>query len=62
VVNPALNARISWPWFIASQLGFGLFGGYVAALAGHAVILVLMGIIYAAILPKFPVASQPRVG
>ena len=31
VVNPALNARISWPWFIVSQLGFGLFGGYVIA-------------------------------
>jgi len=31
VINPALNARISWPWFIVSQLGFGLFGGYVIA-------------------------------
>jgi hypothetical protein len=31
VINPALNARINWPWFIVSQLGFGLFGGYVIA-------------------------------
>jgi len=31
VVNPALNARINWPWFIVCQLGYGLFGGYVIA-------------------------------
>ena len=30
-VNPALNARIDWKWFIASQLAFGLTGGYVIA-------------------------------
>ncbi len=28
-INPALNSRISWPWFIVCQLGFGLVGGYV---------------------------------
>jgi hypothetical protein len=31
ILNPALNSRISWPWFIVSQLGFGLVGGYVIA-------------------------------
>ena len=31
VVNPALNARIDWRWFIASQLAFGVVGGYVIA-------------------------------
>ncbi|HEY3936386.1 MAG TPA: hypothetical protein VGL97_03100 [Bryobacteraceae bacterium] len=31
IVNPAMNARISWPWFVACQLGFGLVGGYVIA-------------------------------
>ncbi len=31
VVNPAMNSRISWPWFVAAQLGFGLVGGYVIA-------------------------------
>jgi len=31
LVNPALNARISWGWFVASQLAFGLCGGYVIA-------------------------------
>lgn len=28
-VNPALNARIDWIWFIASQVVFGLVAGYV---------------------------------
>lgn len=31
VINPALNQRISWPWFVACQLGFGLVGGFVIA-------------------------------
>jgi hypothetical protein len=31
VINPAMNNRISWPWFIVAQLGFGLVGGYVIA-------------------------------
>jgi len=26
-----LNDRISWPWFVACQLAFGLVGGYVIA-------------------------------
>jgi hypothetical protein len=29
LVNPALNARIDWIWFIASQVVFGLVAGYV---------------------------------
>jgi hypothetical protein len=31
ILNPALNSRISWPWFVACQLGFGLVGGFVIA-------------------------------
>ena len=31
LINPALNQRISWPWFVVCQLGFGLVGGYVIA-------------------------------
>jgi len=31
IVNPALNARIDWRWFVASQLAFGMIGGYVIA-------------------------------
>jgi hypothetical protein len=31
VINPALNERISWPWFVACQLGFGLVCGYLTA-------------------------------
>lgn len=29
VLNPALNARVNWAWFIASQVAFGLTAGYV---------------------------------
>ncbi len=28
-INPALNSRISWPWFVICQLGFSLVGGYL---------------------------------
>jgi hypothetical protein len=31
VINPALNERISWPWFVVCQLAYGLVGGYVIA-------------------------------
>ena len=33
VINPALNARIAWPWFVASQIAFGITAGYVVASA-----------------------------
>jgi hypothetical protein len=33
MVNPALNARIDWVWFIASQIAFGLTVGLVVARA-----------------------------
>lgn len=29
IINPALEARIDWPWFVACQLGFGLAAGLV---------------------------------
>ena len=32
-VNPALSARIDWRWFVASQLAFGLTGGFIIARA-----------------------------
>ena len=31
LVNPALNARIAWGWFIASQVAFGLITGFIVA-------------------------------
>lgn len=31
VINPALNARIDWIWFSASQIAFGLAAGFVVA-------------------------------
>jgi hypothetical protein len=33
VINPALNARIDWAWFVASQIAFGLTAGYIIARA-----------------------------
>jgi hypothetical protein len=29
IVNPVLNQRIDWPWFVASQVGFGIVAGFV---------------------------------
>ena len=31
IINPALNARIAWIWFIASQIAFGVTAGLVVA-------------------------------
>jgi hypothetical protein len=31
LINPALNARIAWGWFIASQVAYGLITGYIVA-------------------------------
>lgn len=31
LINPALNAKINWVWFIASQVAFGLITGYIVA-------------------------------
>lgn len=31
VLNPVLNDRISWPWFVVCQLAYGLVGGYIVA-------------------------------
>ena len=30
-INPALNARVDWGWFIVSQIAFGLATGFVVA-------------------------------
>jgi hypothetical protein len=31
VVNPLLNDRIEWGWFIASQIAFGVVAGWVVS-------------------------------
>jgi hypothetical protein len=33
VINPVLNARVDWAWFVASQIVYGLATGYVVARA-----------------------------
>jgi MFS family permease len=30
-VNPVLNQQISWPWFVISQVGFGIVAGIVVS-------------------------------
>ena len=31
IINPALEARIDWPWFMAAQFAYGLVAGFVVA-------------------------------
>jgi hypothetical protein len=31
ILNPVMNERISWPWFVVCQLAFGLVGGFFIA-------------------------------
>jgi hypothetical protein len=31
IINPALEARIDWGWFMASQFAFGLVAGFIVA-------------------------------
>jgi hypothetical protein len=33
VINPVLNARVDWTWFIVSQIAFGLTAGFVVSRA-----------------------------
>jgi hypothetical protein len=34
-INPVLNARIDWAWFIVTQVAFGLVAGFVVARRGR---------------------------
>lgn len=31
LINPAMAARISWPWFVVSQVAYGLVAGWIVA-------------------------------
>src|SRR5271165_45755 len=31
IVNPVLNQRIQWPWFVVSQVAFGIVAGIIVA-------------------------------
>jgi hypothetical protein len=31
IVNPVLNQRIDWLWFVATQAGFGIVAGFVVS-------------------------------
>jgi hypothetical protein len=30
-IDPVLNRRIDWPWFVLSQIGFGIVAGIVVS-------------------------------
>ena len=34
IINPALDAHISWPWFLVSQLTYGIVAGLIVAREG----------------------------
>jgi hypothetical protein len=34
VLNPLLNERVSWTWFVLSQVAYGIAAGYVIARTG----------------------------
>ena len=31
IINPALEARIDWPWFMAAQFAFGMVAGFIVS-------------------------------
>ena len=31
VINPVMNQRIDWPWFVISQIAFGIVAGIVVS-------------------------------
>jgi hypothetical protein len=31
IINPVLNQRINWFWFVLSQIGFGIVAGIIVA-------------------------------
>ena len=31
VINPVLNGRIDWPWFVVSQIGYGVVAGAIVS-------------------------------
>jgi len=35
LLNPLLESHIDWPWFVASQIGFGVVAGLVVVRASH---------------------------
>ncbi len=35
IINPVLNQRISWAWFVLSQVGFGIVAGIVVSRQGR---------------------------
>ncbi|HEX3987494.1 MAG TPA: hypothetical protein VHX13_12890 [Acidobacteriaceae bacterium] len=65
IINPALDAHISWPWFLVSQLTFGVVAGLVVAresrirTSGHLPFFARMGIEAPGLMESNPHAGPP---
>lgn len=66
VINPALDARISWGWFVVSQVTFGVVAGLVVAregrirTSGRLPFFARMGIEAPGLMESNPDAGPPR--
>ncbi|MGB6869624.1 MAG: hypothetical protein WBD93_08465, partial [Acidobacteriaceae bacterium] len=65
VINPALDARIQWGWFVVSQVFFGVVAGLVVAregrirTTGHVPFFARMGIEAPGLMESNPNAGPP---
>src|SRR5262245_21962088 len=66
IINPLLDQRIDWTWFVASQIGFGIVAGLVVVrqervrTRQHMPFAVLAGIEAPGIMDEKPGRSDPR--
>jgi len=66
IINPALNARIDWPWFMACQFAFGIVAGLVVArhqrvfTLQHLPVAVRLGIEAPGIMPEKKNGEEPK--
>ncbi|HKO11464.1 MAG TPA: hypothetical protein VJV22_05820 [Acidobacteriaceae bacterium] len=68
LINPALDAHISWPWFLVSQLTYGFVAGLIVAregkirTGGGLPLLARMGIEAPGLMESNPHAGPPAMG
>jgi len=67
-INPALEARIQWGWFVVSQVTFGIVAGLVVAREGRIrtdrgiPLIARMGLEAPGLMESHPEAGPPREG
>lgn len=68
IINPALDAHISWPWFLVSQLTYGIVAGFVVARESKirtdrgVTFIARMGIEAPGLMESRPDAGPPAMG